>query len=106
MLLQTKSPRGQINTFPQFPAARQRQLPNEYVCTVELDHDLKTFGCSDLGAALLAHDLSPLLHGIGQKIQDLDCVLPADAGIGDADSVLERLLALLGDLLGTCARVD
>ena len=58
-----------------------------------------------LGAAFLAHDLSPLLHGVGQKIKHLDRVLPTDAGVGDADAVLERVFALLGDLLCACTGV-
>jgi hypothetical protein len=61
--------------------------------------------CIRSGAAGLAEHLSPTFHGIGKHVQGLDGVLPPDAGIGDADAVLEALLALLGDLLAACTRV-
>ncbi len=85
--------------FSQLPDARQRLLPRRNT------HVHVQWRRGGLGAAFLGHDRSPLLHGVGQKIKNLDRVLPADAGVCDADAVLEGVLALLGDLLRACTRV-
>lgn len=43
--------------------------------------------------------LAALLDSIGKVVENAHGVLPVDAGIRDADTVLEAGLALSGDLL-------
>jgi len=59
-----------------------------------------TFGWDS--ASLGAENLAALLHGIGEKVEDGKGILPPNARIRDANTVLETRLALLGDLLVAC----
>lgn len=47
-------------------------------------------------------DFSPLLDSCSKLIEDGHCIVPADAGIGNTDTVLKASLALLGNLLVAC----
>ena len=47
--------------------------------------------------------LPPLLDGVGEHREHRFRVLPANAGVGDADAVLETRLALFRDLLVACS---
>lgn len=44
-------------------------------------------------------NLAPLLNSVGEHVEDRLGILPVDAGVGDADAVLEGRLALGGDFL-------
>ncbi len=52
--------------------------------------------------AISRRHLPPLLDGVGEQREDRLRVLPADAGVGDADAVPETGLALLRHLLAPC----
>lgn len=52
-----------------------------------------------LSVSVGAKDLTPLLNSVGEHVEDRLGVLPVDAGVGDADAVLEGRLALGGDFL-------
>ena len=78
-----------------------KQYPNKQYLNKQYVYTSSTTISRLLGSlgGLAAQNLSPLLHGIRKHVEDLDRVVPADAGIGNADAVLEGVLALLGDLL-------
>lgn len=47
-------------------------------------------------------EVATLLDSIRKVVENADSVLPVDARISDADTVLETSLALGGDFLGAC----
>jgi hypothetical protein len=47
--------------------------------------------------------LLPHLNSTGKLSEHLLGIFPANASIGDGYAVLQSVLALLGNLLGTCA---
>ena len=61
--------------------------------------NLKYLVYSGPDIAILRSRLPPLLHSIGQEIQNTCGILPSDACVGDADTILETLRSLLGNLL-------
>lgn len=52
-----------------------------------------------LSAAVAGNDAAARFNSIGEDLKRGDGVVPVDAGIGDADTVLKTITAALGDLL-------
>lgn len=52
-----------------------------------------------LSAAVAGNNVAARLNGVGEGLQRSDSIVPVDAGVGDADTVLKTITATRGNLL-------